>query len=1230
MQAPELAFGLRWERLGDTAELRRLDQAFLDWLHRHDPECLTRLLALRAQPPAQTPERSVTGGKAEIGLADDLIRIARALDGFVAALFRIEEAVGRLRARASTTDALLRVKYKFVKRQALLGVDEEARASLDPDALRARLRTLGADPDAESVFADAVLAWQEQARSADPHDKALARDALGIARDYAAWAAGTPHGRLRHGQGIVFRHPQPLDAQRRIEWLRPEPAPDRSLPVQAIAVEARHRRTGFALTDHGADTARAIDEAKYCLLCHRQGNDSCSRGLASRAEPRDGEAAGSPEGMHAGTGHQRPRFARSPFGEPLGGCPLGERISEFHQLKLDGHTIGALAMIVLDNPMVAATGHRICNDCMKSCVFQNQTPVDTPRAETRVLRDVLELPWGVEIYALLVRWNPLHLHAPLPAEPTGRRVLVVGAGPAGFTLAHHLLRRGHGVVLIDGLKIEPGFDARQPVRDLALLEEPLDARIAAGFGGVAEYGITARWDKNLLAVVRLLLERESRLRLLGGVYFGGNLGTEDAWRMGFDHVALATGAGAPTLIDMPGALAPGVRTASDFLMALQLTGAARSESLANFQLRLPVVVIGGGLTATDCATEALAYYPVQVEKFLARHERLVAERGEAAVRADWSAREGAIAEEFLRHARALREERERAAAAGTAPDEVGLLRAWGGVTIAYRRDITRSPAYQLNPEELAHALDEGVDHAGEVRPVAVRTDAHGDCAALEVERGSFDARGAWQARSVHALPARTVFMAAGTRPNTVIATEEPGRYRLDGAWFAAVGAAGEPVPPNAGPKPPQADFFCVREPDGRMVSFLGDAHPAFAGSVVRAMASAKRCAPAIDAALARLPARAEPSRPADANDPAVSRATTAGTPPGPLDFEPWAAGVVDALSARVDSVVELAPGIVEVVLRAPSAARRFRPGQFFRLQNYERLAPVAGTGTARTRLGMEALAMTGAWVDVEAGLVGTIVLETGASTDLCRELRAGEPVVLMGPTGMPSEIVAGRTVVLVGGGLGNAVLFSIGRAMRARGSRVLYFAAYRKPGDRFRPEDIEAAADAVVWCCDTGGLAARRPQDAAFHGNVVDALIAHAQRRLDCGIANGLAEADHLLAIGSDGMMAAVAAALAGPLATSLKPGFDAIASVNSPMQCMMKAICGQCLQRQVDPVDGRVRYVFSCSAQDQPMVSVDFASLAGRLAQNRLQEVQARRWLSLVRTEVARTPDTIPLNMAN
>jgi len=148
-------------------------------------------------------------------------------------------------------------------------------------------------------------------------------------------------------------------------------------------------------------------------------------------------------------------FKKSPFGVTLAGCPLEEKISEFHTLKAQGYALSALAVIVIDNPMAAATGHRICNDCMKSCIFQKQEPVNIPQIETRTLKDVLELPWGFEIYSLLTRWNPLNFRRPLPMAPTGYKVLVAGMGPAGFTLAHYLMNEGHTVAGVDGLKIEP-------------------------------------------------------------------------------------------------------------------------------------------------------------------------------------------------------------------------------------------------------------------------------------------------------------------------------------------------------------------------------------------------------------------------------------------------------------------------------------------------------------------------------------------------------------------------------------------------------------------------------------------------------------------------------------------------------------------------------------------------------------------------------------------------------
>jgi NAD(P)H-flavin reductase len=262
---------------------------------------------------------------------------------------------------------------------------------------------------------------------------------------------------------------------------------------------------------------------------------------------------------------------------------------------------------------------------------------------------------------------------------------------------------------------------------------------------------------------------------------------------------------------------------------------------------------------------------------------------------------------------------------------------------------------------------------------------------------------------------------------------------------------------------------------------------------------------------------------------------------------------------------------------------------------------------------MEGLAMTGAWVDKKQGLVSTIVLEMGGSSDLCAMLNAGEPVILMGPTGSPTHIAAGETVILAGGGLGNAVLFSIGQALRAKGSTVLYFAGYKKVVDRYKVAEIETAADAVVWCCDEEPgfrLENRsRPQDKTFVGNIVQAMDAYAQGRLG-PISIRMEEADRLIAIGSDRMMAAVARARHDVLKPHLKPQHVAIGSINSPMQCMLKEICAQCLQPHHDPHTGKTSYVFSCFNQDQELDRVDFAALSERLKQNSLQEKITAQWI--------------------
>src|SRR3989440_10923434 len=667
-----LAFGIEFTDLYEREGLLRVDGAFLAHLEEADSLLHQRLLAARSNLEL--------AAKAE---SDLLVAAAPHVEDFLARLFGIEAEARALAARHNELAPLYSVKRQFVQRRALHKVKpEEAR----PD---------GFAFTTELDFARQVTAWlQNEAANADK---------LEAAARYAAWATTTPEGQEKHRAGVLFKAPRKLDYMRLI------PVQTEKNGYTRHSLGHLRQRSGFQLTDPGTDLTGALDEANYCIWCHEQGKDSCSKGLKEKA-PAEG-------------------FKKTLFGVTLAGCPLEEKISEFHMVKPRGGPLAALGIIALDNPMMAATGHRICNDCMKSCIYQQQDTVDNLQTETRTLKDVLELPWGFEIYSLLTRWNPFDLRRPFPKAATGRRVLIVGLGPAGFTLAHHLMNDGHTVVGIDGLKIEPldaqlsGVDplghrvAFQPVKNIEALREPLDRRVMAGFGGVAEYGITVRWDKNFLKIIRLLLERRRQFAMFGGVRFGGTLTIDEAFADGFDHIALCAGAGRPTVLDIPNGFARGVRAASDFLMALQLTGAAKRESIANLQIRLPVVVIGGGLTAIHAATESLAYYAVQVDKFLTRYEGLGEEP------ALWNAEERAIAQEFLAHARALR--------AAKPQQRLALLKKWGGATIAYRRRLIDSPSYTLNHEEVEKALEEGVVFAEGLTPSRIEVDEYGHARAVK-------------------------------------------------------------------------------------------------------------------------------------------------------------------------------------------------------------------------------------------------------------------------------------------------------------------------------------------------------------------------------------------------------------------------------------------------------------------------------------------------------------------
>ncbi|HLX60027.1 MAG TPA: FAD-dependent oxidoreductase [Planctomycetota bacterium] len=1169
--------GFRFADLNRVRRLMALDALFLEEIAQQDPALVERLKELRA---------TAENGALSANYTETLIAAGRQLGSFIAKIFHIDEAVEELDSRALADQVILECRKKFMERRVWKPEPSETEiAALDLNALEGAYRlivdeivpdgSLATDPERE--FAHVALALEKQA------ERAAAGARAGMSKKFepvVAWGRALsfhPVVKKRARKWVLLVRPEKMDYENLVE--RKFDSGNNPTLFHGPD-ETRRNRDGFDLTDKRFSERQALGEMHYCLICHPRGKDSCSCGLNAA----DG------------------KIQKNPLGISLDGCPLDEKISEAHLLKREGHAIAALAMVMIDNPLCAGTGHRICNDCMKSCIFQKQTPVNIPQAETRILTDVLNLPYGFEIYSLLTRWNPLNVRRPYPLPYNGKKILVVGMGPAGYTLAHYLLNEGFGVVGIEGLKVEPlskrmrGAKRRVPlpIKDINEVTGPLDQRVILGFGGVSEYGITVRWDKNFLDINYIVLMRRKKFRLYSGVRFGGTLTIEDCWRLGFDHIALATGAGRPTLASVKNNLVRGVRAASDFLMGLQGTGIYRKTSLGNLQVQLPAIVIGGGLTAIDTATELQAYYIVQVEKTLERYERIAAKLGEAQIRAKFDVEEAGTLDTWIRHGRAVRTERAAAAAAGRAPDFNRLIREWGGVTIAYRKRLQDSPAYRLNHEEVVKALEEGIGFADCLNPVEFIPGESGAVSAVKFELQKVE-NGKWSSTGQFVtMPAKAVMVAAGTHPNATYEREYPGTFAMDDAKEfyrghklvdAGEGWKLEPVKSRG-----EVGFFTSYQKDGKLISFYGDNHPTYAGNVVKAMASAKHGHKEVARAFSKDIVQLAPAEQSDRE----------------LDWVRFAEVIDDEIKATVVDVVRLTKNIVEVVVHAPLAARNFQPGQFYRLQNFENYAERA----AGFLLAMEGIALTGAWVDKQRGLLSMIVLEMGGSSRICALLEPGEDVVVMGPTGTPTEIPENETVLLAGGGLGNAVLFSIAAALKTKNNRVLYFAGYKHADDLFKRNEVERACDLVVWSTDTAPqIPPRRPQDRSFVGTIVQAMEAYTTGKLG-PITIPISEVQRIITIGSNNMMDAVKTARRTTLACELPESAKAIGSINSPMQCMMKEICAQCLQRHVDPATGKESFVFSCFNQDQELDAVDFKNLSARLRQNSTAEKLTSLWI--------------------
>jgi len=244
------------------------------------------------------------------------------------------------------------------------------------------------------------------------------------------------------------------------------------------------------------------------------------------------------------------------------GCPVGVDIPAFVLAIAEGRLEDARTSILDANLLPAICG-RVCpqeTQCEGACILAGKERAINIGALERFAADV-----GVEG------------EAPVACAPsTGRRVAVVGSGPAGLTAAAELARRGHAVTLYESL------------------HEP---------GGVLLYGIPEfRLPK---AVVREEIDRVLALgvELRTNMLVGQSLSVEEL--LAYDAVFIATGAGLPSFMGIPGEETNGVYSANEFLTRVNLMHADRFPGTGTPVKRgSRVVVTGGGNVAMDAARVA--------------------------------------------------------------------------------------------------------------------------------------------------------------------------------------------------------------------------------------------------------------------------------------------------------------------------------------------------------------------------------------------------------------------------------------------------------------------------------------------------------------------------------------------------------------------------------------------------------------------------------------------------
>lgn len=260
------------------------------------------------------------------------------------------------------------------------------------------------------------------------------------------------------------------------------------------------------------------------------------------------------------------RCLQCPEPQCVKGCPVEIDIPAFIKAIKEGNFDEAIKIIKEQNSLPAICG-RVCpqeEQCQKSCVLSRRgDPIEIGRLE-RFVADY-ELERGFDV--------------PPRPKPSGRKVAVVGAGPAGLTAAAELANMGHEVVIFEAL------------------HSP---------GGVLVYGIPEfRLPK------KIVQSEVDYIKKLGAevkpdIIIGKLYTVEELLKQGFDAVFIGTGAGLPRFLGLPGENLCGIYSANEFLIRVNLMKAYMfPEYDTPIKIGKRVAVIGGGNVAMDSARSAL-------------------------------------------------------------------------------------------------------------------------------------------------------------------------------------------------------------------------------------------------------------------------------------------------------------------------------------------------------------------------------------------------------------------------------------------------------------------------------------------------------------------------------------------------------------------------------------------------------------------------------------------------